>query len=76
MHLVKNMFNILKIKNGFSLESNTYQFIDIDGAMYSFVSDTQVHVYTDLGIILLDLSCSIDGVYFDNINSFLTDLYI
>lgn len=70
------MYNILKIENGFSLQSNTYKFIEIDGAMYGIISDTQVHVYTDLGIILLDLNCSIEGVYFNNINSFLTDLYI
>ncbi len=70
------MYNIIKIKNGFSLESNTYQFIEIDGQMFSIVSDTQAHVYTTDGIILLDIGCSIDNRYFNDINSFLVDLYI
>ena len=69
------MYNILKIENGFSLESNMYQFIEIDGAMYSFVSDTQVHVYTDLGIILLDLNCAIEYHVFDNLVEFINELY-
>lgn len=68
------MNNIIKIHNGFILNDTEYMFDE--SGINNTLSDTQSHVYTTDGIILLDLSCSIEGVYFDNINSFLADLYI
>lgn len=68
------MNNITKIQNGFILNDTEYTFDE--SQINSTLSDSQAHVYTTDGIILLDLSCSIEGVYFDNINSFLANLYI
>lgn len=70
------MYNITKIEGGFILNSSTYQFLDIDGQYYQVVSNEQVHVYTDLGIILLDLNCSIDDEAYNDIDSFVSALYL
>lgn len=69
------MYNITKIEGGFILNSSSYQFLDIDGQYYQVISNEQAHVYTDLGIILLDLSCSIDNTIYDDINLFISALY-
>jgi len=65
------MFNITKADNGFELNSLSYKF---DGDFYK-ISDKQVHVPTDNGNILLDLSITIEGKLFDNIDDFINDLY-
>jgi len=70
------MYNIIKIEGGFVHNSTSYQFIDIDGQYYQVISNEQVHVYTDFGIILLDLSCSIDDEYYEDIDSFISALYM
>lgn len=70
------MYNITKIEGGFSHYDVFYQFIDIDGQYYQVISNSQVHVYTDSGIILLDLSCSIDGESYEDIDSFISALYL
>lgn len=69
------MYNIEKIEGGFIHNDSTYQFLDIDGQYYQVISNEQAHVYTDLGIILLDLSCSIDNTIYDDINLFISALY-
>lgn len=66
------MNNILKITNGFELNQLIYLF---DGYT-AIVSDTQCHIGTDQGIILLDLSFTIDNVVFTNINEFVIALEI
>lgn len=65
------MFNIITIKNGFIFNAVEYIF---DGE-YEIISETQVHIPTYKGILLLDLSCSIDEVSYDNINLFVQALY-
>jgi hypothetical protein len=70
------MYNIIKIEGGFVYNDTSYQFIDIDGQYYQVISNEQVHVYTDFGIILLDLSCSIDDEYYEDIDSFISALYM
>jgi hypothetical protein len=70
------MYSITKIEGGFSHYDVIYQFIDIDGQYYQVISNSQTHVYTDSGIILLDLSCSIDGESYEDIDSFISALYL
>jgi hypothetical protein len=71
------MLNVNRIINdnkadGFVMRSNQYLFTD---EPFEIVSETQVNVPTDKGIILLDLSVSIDNEYFQNINIFCNYLY-
>lgn len=70
------MYNITKIEGGFQFNDNQYQFLDIDGQYYQVISNEQVHVYTDLGVILLDLSCSIDNESHEDIDNFVSSLYL
>lgn len=65
------MFNIVTIENGFIFNDIEYIF---DGE-YEIISETQVHIPTDKGILLLDLSCSINEVLYDDINLFVQALY-
>ena len=64
------MLNISTIKNGFELNDSVYLFEGTD----EIIGNSQVHVGTDRGIILLDLSCTINGVEFTDINLFLAAL--
>jgi hypothetical protein len=70
MHLQKDMYNITKISGGFLFNEMTYNLNEIDGAKYRVLSDSQLWVYTDQGIILFDLTCTIDGVSYTDINLF------
>jgi hypothetical protein len=65
------MFNIVTIENGFIFNNTEYIF---DGE-YEIISETQVHIPTNKGILLLDLSCSIDQVSYNEINLFVQALY-
>lgn len=69
------MYNLQKTENGFQFEGNQFEFIEIDGNKYNVISDTQVHVYTDMGIILLDLNVAIEYKIYDNIVEFINELY-
>lgn len=64
------MLNITKIENGFEFNDSIYLFEGQD----EIISDSQVHVGTNQGIILLDLSCTINDVEFTDINLFITAL--
>jgi hypothetical protein len=64
------MLNITTTQNGFELNDLTYLFEGID----EVVSNSQVHVGTNQGIILLDLTCTINEVEFTDINLFLSAL--
>lgn len=66
------MNNIKKIKDGYNFNNIDYIFID---NIYQIISISQVLINTNDGEILLDLSCSIEGVTFDNIENFVTELY-
>lgn len=67
--------NIIKITNGFEMNGMPYLFESIDGKEYEIISEAQMHSYTNNGVILLDLSVSIDGQSFTDINSFADYLY-
>lgn len=69
------MYNLQKIENGFEFEGNQFEFIEIDENQYNIISDTQVHIYTDMGIILLDLNVAIEYRIFDSITEFINELY-
>lgn len=45
-----------------------------DGYVYLRISDTQAHVYTDKGTLLVDTSCSVDGEAFEYIDGLITKL--
>jgi len=64
------MIDITTIQNGFLMWEQTYLF----EGQTEIVSESQCNVPTDKGIILLDLSCSINGVYYPNINVFIDAL--
>lgn len=65
------MLNILKIENGFEMNSESYIF---DGDAVE-INDSQAHIPTDKGVIFFDTSVTIDGQSFDSIQEFLNLLY-
>lgn len=64
------MYNITKISGGFLFNEMGYNFNEVDGAKYKVLTSSQLWVYTDQGIILFDLTCTIDGVSYTDINLF------
>lgn len=64
------MINIVTIQNGFILNETQYIF---EGEI-EIISDSQCHAPTSDGIILLDLSCTIDDVEFNDIDLFVQAL--
>lgn len=67
--------NITKTTNGFILNNNVYEFqnfdiIDQPNIPYEIICDTQLHIGTNNGIILLDTSMMIDDQLFTDIQSF------
>lgn len=64
------MLNLVTIPNGFIMNSSEYLF---DGEI-EIISETQCHVPTDQGTILLDLSCTINDVAYTDINLFVAAL--
>ena len=72
------MLNITTIEKGFILNDSTYtfeNFMDNDESVsHEMVSESQVHIGTDKGVILLDLTCSIEGIQFTDIAEFVKAL--
>ena len=66
------MLKINKIPNGFKMNLISYEFISNE---YEIISEEQVHINTDKGIILFDLSMSINDKQFTDINEFISYLY-
>ena len=64
------MLNITTIENGFIFLDTEYLF---DG-FFEVISDSQCHIGTDMGVILLDLTCTIDGYEYTDINLFIQKL--
>jgi hypothetical protein len=62
--------NIVTIKNGFIFNETQYTF---EGEI-EIISESQCHVPTNEGIILLDLSCTINEVQFTDIELFVKAL--
>lgn len=65
------MFNIKKIPNGINFNELDYL---IEGNI-EILGESQCHIQTDKGVILLDLSCIIDGQEYTDINLFIQNLY-
>lgn len=72
------MLEIIKIENGFSFFDQGLQEVRnfIYEGQYEILNPEMVHTYTDQGIILLNLSCTIDGNSFTDINDFINFLNI
>lgn len=70
--------NIITILNGFEFNNVNYLFQDFffenELIKYQIIGESQCHIGTDRGIILLDLSCTINEVEFTDINLFITAL--
>ena len=64
------MLNILKIENGFEMNSESYIF---DGDPIK-INENQAHFPTNNGIILLDVSVTIDDNSFEKIDDFIFEL--
>lgn len=64
------MLNLITIQNGFTFNDSIYLF---EGEI-EVISDSQCHVPTNDGIILLDISCTINDEYFTDINLFIKRL--
>lgn len=64
------MYNITTTQNGFIFNSIDYTF---EGEN-EIISDSQVLIGTTSGLILLDLSCTINEVEFTDINLFVQSL--
>jgi hypothetical protein len=64
------MINIVIIQNGFEINESQYIF---DGEI-EVISETQCHVPTNEGVILLDLSCTINGIEYTDVNLFVSAL--
>ena len=62
--------NITTIQNGFNFNDLIYLF---DGEI-EVISESQCHVPTNDGIILLDLSCTINDIAYTDINLFVVAL--
>ena len=62
--------NITTIPNGFSFNELIYLF----NGEIEVISESQCHVPTNEGTILLDLSCTINDVIYNDINLFIIAL--
>ena len=77
------MNNLIKINNGFVMNNKSYIFQQFDSinteepdlVSYQIISSSQVFVGTDRGIILLDLTFTIDDVAYNNIDEFINQLF-
>ena len=77
------MNNLIKINNGFVMNNIRYIFQQFDSinteepnlVSYQIISSSQVFVGTDKGIILLDLTFTIDDVAYSNIDEFINQLF-
>jgi hypothetical protein len=64
------MYNITTIQNGFIFNETQYTF---EGEI-EIISESQCHVPTNEGVILLDLSCLINEVEYTDINLYVQAL--
>lgn len=72
--------NITKINNGYIWNERDYFFQNFtdennNSVAYEIISESQVHVGTNDGIMLLDLSITINEQSFTDINDFVNFLY-
>lgn len=62
--------NIQKTQNGYIFDGDNYILIQSP----QIISETQADVFTNMGIVLLDTSVTIDGDSFDTIEEFIKAL--
>lgn len=66
-------------KNGFIFNEIEFEFQDFETekgfVSHEIISENQIHIGTSNGVILLDLSCEIDGFEFNNIDEFKNKLF-
>jgi len=62
------MENITKIPGGFTISNLDTKFLYESN--YEILENDYMHVYTNQGIIYLNLSCTIENQSFTNINDF------
>lgn len=62
--------NIQKVQNGYMFEGDTYILVQSP----QIISETQADFFTNMGIVLLDTSVTIDGKSFDTIEDFIDAL--
>lgn len=71
--------NILKLQGGFNFNEIDYTFKDFESEQgliaNEIISESQVLIGTTNGIILLDLSCTIEEQEYTDINLFVQNLY-
>lgn len=76
MVLILNLYtmslNLTKIQNGFIL--NSVEYILDSSTEVDIISENQVHIPTDKGVVLLDTSVTIDGNSFETIELFIQAL--
>lgn len=65
------MLNLITINGGFIMRESEYHF---EGEA-EILDETQAHVPTDRGIILVDTTMTINNESFNNITDFLSKLY-
>jgi hypothetical protein len=65
------MINITTIKGGFKLNETDYL---LEGEA-EIISETQAHIITDKGIILIDVAVNVDGQQLTTIQELLSYLY-
>ena len=71
-------YNIFKIQNGFIFNDKTYEITDSktfdenDNILEfnNFIVGNSVFISTNLGVIMLDLTCTINEVKYTDINEF------
>jgi len=66
------MMNITTKNNGFIFNGIDYKFSDTNTE--EVLSENQVHISTNAGILLFDLSCTINDVEYTDINLFVSAL--
>jgi len=69
------MLNITKTEGGFVMNNSNYLFQNFNELSYEIISPSQVHIGTNEGVILLDLSVTINEQSFTDINDFVNYLY-
>jgi hypothetical protein len=65
------MNNLIKSQNGFKLSNIDYLF---DGD-FEIINETQSHVPTNKGILLIDTTITVDGKNYTTIEQLLQELY-
>ncbi len=65
------MNNLIKIQNGFKLSNIDYIF----EGNFEIINETQSHVPTNKGILLIDTTMTLNGNSFTTIDQLLQELY-